>query len=61
MMAEPQMPVMPVFSAASAKPSSSDQGSTPMTLKRGSSVSGSMRTRSMAPGAARWPQEISAP
>ena len=32
-----------------------------MILKRGSSVAGSMRTRSMAPGAARWPDEISAP
>ena len=32
-----------------------------MTLKRGSSVSGSMRTRSIAPGAARWPQLICAP
>ncbi len=32
-----------------------------MTLKRGSSVAGSMRTRSIAPGAARWPQLICAP
>ncbi len=32
-----------------------------MTLKRGSSVSRSMRTRSIAPGAARWPQLICAP
>jgi hypothetical protein len=32
-----------------------------MTLKRGSFVSGSMRMRSMAPGAARWPQLICAP
>ena len=32
-----------------------------MTRYFGSSVSGSMRTRSMAPGAARWPPEISAP
>ena len=45
----------------SAKPGSSDQASTPMTRKRGSSVSRSMRTRSMAPGAARWPPLIWAP
>jgi hypothetical protein len=32
-----------------------------MTVKRGSRVAGSMRTRSMAPGAARWPEEICAP
>ena len=38
-----------------AKAGSSDQASTPMTRKRGSSVSRSIRTRSMAPGAARWP------
>ena len=36
-------------------PASSDHLSTPMTRYFGSSVSGSMRTRSMAPGAARWP------
>ena len=58
MIPEPQMPVTPVFCVASAKPGSSDQRSEPITLKRGSSVSGSMRTRSMAPGAARWPQLI---
>ena len=46
---------------ASAKPGSSDQASTPMTRKRGSSVSRSIRTRSMAPGAARWPPLIWAP
>ncbi len=55
------MPVTPTELAASAKPCSSDQGSTPITRKRGSSVTGSMRTRSIAPGAARWPEEISAP
>ena len=32
-----------------------------MTLNRGSRVSRSMRTRSIAPGAARWPQLICAP
>ena len=61
MMPEPQMPVTPVARVASAKPGSSDQSSQPITLKRGSSVSRSMRTRSIAPGAARWPQEICAP
>ena len=40
MMPEPQTPVTPVLAAASAKPGSSDQMSQPMTLKRGSSVSG---------------------
>ena len=55
MMAEPQMPVTPVAAAASSKPGSSDHLSTPMTRYFGSSVSGSMRTRSIAPGAARWP------
>ena len=29
-----------------------------MTLKRGSFVAGSISTRSMAPGAARWPALI---
>ena len=36
-------------------------GSQPITLNRGSSVSRSIRTRSIAPGAARWPQAICAP
>ena len=58
MMPEPHTPVTPICLVASAKPGSSDHLSLPMTRKRGSSVSGSMRTRSMAPGAARWPQEI---
>ena len=63
MIPEPQMPVTPVPAAAScaAKSGASDQASTPMTRKRGSSVSWSMRTRSMAPGAARWPALIWAP
>ena len=55
------MPVTPTYRVASAKPSSSDQRSQPITLKRGSRVSASIRTLSMAPGAARWPQEICAP
>ena len=37
------------------EPGSFDHRSEPMILKRGSSVSRSMRTRSIAPGAARWP------
>ena len=32
-----------------------------MTRKRGSLLTGSISTRSMAPGAARWPEEICAP
>ena len=50
MMPEPQIPVTPVPASASAaaKPSSSDQASTPMTRKRGSRVVRSMRTRSIA-------------
>ena len=46
---------------ASAKSGASDHGSTPMTRNRGSRVVRSMRTRSMAPGAARWPPLIWAP
>ncbi len=61
MIPEPQMPVTPVSLTASAKSGASDQGSTPMTRKRGSRVRRSMRTRSMAPGAARWPPLIWAP
>ncbi len=55
------MPVIPVSATPASKPGSSDQASTPMTRIRGSSVSRSMRTRSMAPGAARCPPEIWAP
>ena len=55
------MPVTPVPIAASVKPSSSDHGSTPMMRKRGSPVVGSIRTRSIAPGVARWPALIWAP
>ena len=61
MMPEPQMPVTPVAAVAAANPGSSDHRSQPITLKRGSSVATSMRTRSMAPGAARCPQLICAP
>ena len=61
MIPEPQIPVMPVSAIAAAKSGSSDQASTPMTRKRGSSVSRSIRTRSIAPGAARWPPLIWAP
>ncbi len=53
MIPEPQMPLIPVSAMPAAKAGSSDQASTPMTRKRGSSVSRSMRTRSIAPGAAR--------
>ena len=55
MIPEPQIPVMPVSAAAAANAGSSDQARLPMTRKRGSSVAGSIRTRSIAPGAARWP------
>ena len=54
-------PVTPPGPTAAAKAGSSDQVSEPITVKRGSRVSGSIRTRSMAPGAARWPEEICAP
>ena len=60
-MPDPQMPVMPDALVASAKPSSSDQRSQPITRKRGSFVTGSISIRSIAPGAARWPALICAP
>ena len=47
------MPVIPVASTLCAKPASLDHKSLPMILNLGSSVSMSMRTRSIAPGAAR--------
>jgi hypothetical protein len=47
------MPVIPVAAVAVAKAGSSDQRSLPMTRNRGSFVTGSMRTRSMAPAVAR--------
>jgi hypothetical protein len=61
MMPEPQMPVTPMPIVAATKAGSSDHRSHPITLNRGSSVAGSTRTRSIAPGAARWPQLIWAP
>ena len=51
----------PVFFVASKKPSSSDQGSTPITLKRAFPFSGFILTRSIAPGVALWPLFIWAP
>ena len=57
MIPEPQTPV----TCVPANAGSSDQISLPITRKRGSSVSGSIRTRSIAPGAARCPQLICAP
>ena len=55
MIPEPQMPVTPVPDIASLNPGSSDHRSLPMHLNLGSSVSRSMRTRSMAPTVARCP------
>jgi len=55
MMPEPQIPLMPIRATSSEKPSSSDQRSDPITRIRGSRVSGSIRTLSIAPGVARWP------
>ena len=60
-MPEPQTPVTPVRRVDASNPTSSDQRDEPMTRKRGSSVSLSIRTRSIAPGAARCPHEIWAP
>ena len=57
MMPDPQIPV----TAPGSNPGASDHASFPMTRSRGSRVAGSMRTRSIAPGAARWPQLIWAP
>ena len=61
MMPEPQIPVTSCSPSSLSKPGSSDQRLPPMTLKRGSRVTGSILTRSMAPGAARWPPLIWAP
>ena len=55
------MPVTPVVAMAASKPGSSDHRSDPITRNRGSLVSGSISTRSIAPGAARWPELIWAP
>ncbi len=57
MIPDPQIPV----TAPKSKPGSSDHISWPMTEKRDSNVARSTRTRSMAPGAARCPDEICAP
>ena len=61
MMPDPQIPVTPWPDIASTKPASLDHKSLPMDLKRGSSVSRSIRTRSMAPMVARCPLLICAP
>ena len=61
MIPEPQIPLTPTRALLSANSGSSDHCSQPMTRKRGSSVSGSIRTRSIAPGAARCPALICAP
>ena len=60
-MPDPHSPETSSPALASAKPASSDHRSQPITLNRGSAVAGSMRTRSMAPGAARRPQLVWAP
>ena len=49
---DPQMPVTPTLDTFSLKPTSFDHCSQPITLKLGSLEFGSMRTRSIAPGAA---------
>ena len=61
MMPEPQIPVTPTSRIDSSNPSSSDHRSEPITRRRTASDSLSMRTRSMAPGAARCPQLTCAP
>ena len=53
MIPDPQMPVTPVVATLAANAGSSDHTSTPITLSRGSSVTGSMRTPSIAPAVAR--------
>ncbi len=57
MIPDPQIPVTVV----PAYPGSSDQAGVPITRTRGSRVARSIRTRSIAPGAARCPAEICAP
>ena len=56
MMPEPQMPVTPVARWPRRSRDRRTRASEPMTRKRGSLVTGSISTRSMAPGAARWPE-----
>ena len=60
-MPDPQMPVMPVLAVTASNPGSVFHRSDPMTRKRGSFVTASISTRSIAPGAARWPELICAP
>ena len=61
MIPDPQIPVTPMFFVSSSKPGSSDQRSEPMTLIFADSVSGSILTLSIAPGAALCPELICAP
>ncbi len=61
MIPEPQIPVTPIPFVSFEKPGSFDHNSEPMTWKRGSRVLRSIRTRSIAPGAALCPEEICAP
>ena len=61
MIPDPQTPLIVRSSVAAANPGSSLHRSQPMTLKRGASVSRSIRTRSIAPAVARWPHDICAP
>ena len=62
MIPEPQIPEMSSSRVVGMRtPGSSDHRSLPITLTRGSSVSRSMRTRSIAPAVARMPAEIWAP
>ena len=58
MIPDPQIPVIPIFFVLSAKSSSSDHKSEPMTLKRASKVDGLILTLSIAPGAAHCPELI---
>ena len=61
MMPEPQIPETSSRRVASANPGSSDHRSAPITLRRGSSEIGSIRTPSIAPAVARCPELIWAP
>ena len=54
----PVMPCAPSHRQSRRHPTKDRQ---PMTLNRGSLVTGSISTRSIAPGAARWPELICAP
>ena len=61
MMPDPHTPVTPVAATPAANPGSSLHASHPITCSRGSNVTGSMRTRSIAPAVARCPLLIWAP